>query len=405
MNNFTDANAFVSEKKIVILLLLLLLLLCSCTGKDKFVEDKSINKLTKKFSYTNGVCLRDNAMIKFSSFNRGDNVTIIDEDDDYYFVKKGSLTLKIKKDFIRTELDEPFVGYHAYTRGGSYLYSDVNGSDAIDTFSLNDEIEVIDEFGGMLYIEANGIRGYMYPSQISKTFIPVYIAPKPQYEESYDTGGSAGGGGGGESSPSPAPSPTPIPQQSGDGEDISIYIIPKYKTYCMAYSNELAGTILMDNTESYLSTVNRNENVYILSETEEEYIVLINGYQGKINKKYVRKENEEAYKKFEGYTLSGASLYSDYEMNNIILIFGINETVTIIDEVDDVYVIELDDGSIGYMKKSNISKDRIYIAPRVETPVEEPIYDTPSDGGGGGGESSPSPSPAPAQEEWTPAIM
>lgn len=387
-------------KKIIVLLLFLLL--CSCASEDKRAEQKTVNKLTEKFSYTNGVCLRDNAMIKFSSFNRGDNVTIIDEDDDYYFVKKGSLTLKVKKEYIRTELDEPFNEYHAYTRGGSNLYSNINGSDVIDTFSLNEEITVLDEFAGMLYIEANGIKGYIYPSNASKTVIPVYIAPKPEPEETYDTGGSSGGGGGG-SSPSPAPTPTPVPQQPGDGEDISIFNIPEHKVYYMSYSNEISGTILMDNTEAYLTTVNRNEDIYILNETDEEYIVLINGYQGIINKKYVRKENEEAYEKFEGYTVSGASLYSDYEMNNRTLTFGINETVTIIDEVDDVYVIELDDGSIGYMKKSNISKDRIYIAPRVEAPIEESTYDVPSGGDGGG--SSPSPSPAPAQEEWTPAAL
>lgn len=381
--------------------LLFILLLCSCTfSKHNHVEKKSVNKLTEKFSYVNGVCLRDNANILFSSFNRGDIVTIIDEDDDYYFVKKGSLTLKIKKDFIRTELDEPFAEYHAYTRGGSYFYSDISGSNIIGTFSLNDEITVIDEFSGMLYIESDGTKGYVYPSNVSKNVIPVYVAPEPQYEETYDSGSSSsGGGGGGGSSSSPASSDT----QQGDGEDIIIYNIPKHKVYFMSHTNEISGTILMDNTESYLAAANRNDNIYILNETDEEYIILVNGYQGKINKKYVRKENEETYEKFEGYTVSGASLYSDYEMNNITFIFGINETVTIIDEVDGVYVIELDDGSIGYMKKSNISKDRIYIAPRVEAPVEEPTYDSPSGGGGGG--SSDSSSPTKPSEEWTPAAL
>lgn len=387
-------------KKIIVLLLFLLL--CSCASEDKRAEQKTVNKLTEKFSYTNGVCLRDNAKILFSSFNRGDTIRIIDEDDDYYFVSKGSLTLKVKKEYIRTELDEPFNEYRAYTRGGSNLYSNINGSDVIDTFSLNEEITVLDEFAGMLYIEANGIKGYIYPSNASKTVIPVYIAPKPEPEETYDTGDSSGGGGGG-SSPSPAPTPTPVPQQSGDGEDISIFNIPEHKVYYMSYSNEISGTILMDNTEAYLTTVNRNDDIYILNETDEEYIILVNGYQGKINKKYVRKENEEAYEKFEGYTVSGASLYSDYEMNNRTLIFGINETVTIIDEVDGVYVIEIDDGKVGYMKKNNVSKDKIYIAPRVETPIEEPTYDT-SSSGGGGGSSSPAPAPAPA-EEWTPAAL
>lgn len=392
-----------------IMALLLIVLLCSCSNRDKRVEQNTVNKLTKKFSYTNGICLRDNANVLFSFLNRGEPVIIVDEDDDYYFIDKGSLTLKILKKYIRTELEEPFSEYRAYTRGGSRLYSNIDGDDVIDTFSLNEEIKVIDEFADMLYIEANGIKGYMYPSQVSKTIIPIYIAPKLQYEETYIPSGSSGGGDSGGSSPEPSleptPTPAPIPQQSGDGEDISIYNIPEYKTYYMSYSNELTGIILMDNTEAFLTTINRNENIYILNETEEEYIVLVNGYQGKINKKYVRKEDEAAYEKFEGYTVSGAPLYSDYEMKNRILTFGVNETVTIIDKVDGVYVIELEDGKEGYMKETNISKNRIYIAPKVETPKEEPSYSEPS--GGGGSSSSPEPTPAPSQmsEEWTPAAL
>lgn len=393
-----------------ILIILLVLILCSCSKKE-IVKQQTISELTNKFTYTNGVCLRDDVDILFSSLNRGDKVTIIDENDDFYFISNGSLVLKVQKKYIRTELDNPFEEYRAYTRAGSHLYSEINGNDIIETFSLNKEVMVIDEFDGMLLVELNGVKGYMYPSQTSRSLIPIYVAPTlPESNESYETSGSSSGGGdsgGGGGSPDPVPAPPVIPESHGDGEDISIYNIPKHKVYYMAYSNKLNGTVLMDNTKVYLSTINRNEEVNILSETDDKYIILIDGYQGTIEKKYVRKENEAKYEPFNGYTVSGASIYFDFEMNKIISIFGINETVKIIDEVDGVYIVELDNGDIGYMKKSNISKDKIYIAPRVEAPVEEPVYDTPSSGGGSSNndEGGGSPEPTPAPSEWTPEAL
>lgn len=392
--------------------MVLILLLCSCTSVNQKREEKSISKLTDKFTFSSGVCLRDEVKILYSSFNRGEIIKIIDEDEDYYYVKSGALTLAVQKEYIRTENDEAFSEYLAYTRSGSKLYSSIECDDVIETFSLNDEVNVLDEFAGMVFVESNGKKGYMFPSQISKNKIPIYVAPKPVEYDTYSSDSGSGGGGGSSSGsssssePSPAPAPEAPAQSSGDGEDVSLAInIPKHENHFLSYSQEISGSILMDGTKSYITTINRNDAVYILEETDNQYTILINGYKGTIDKKYVRKEDEAPYEKFDGYTTSGARLYKDFDAKETLLTFSINETVTIIDEVDGVYVIQLDTGETGYMRKASISKNKIYIAPKVEeTHVEEETSSHSSSSGGGSSSDSPAPPPPPPAEEWTPAV-
>ena len=64
-------------------IILLLLILCSCANSNPKVEKKNISKITDKFIFTNGECLRDNVKIYYSSFNRGDILEIVDEDEGY----------------------------------------------------------------------------------------------------------------------------------------------------------------------------------------------------------------------------------------------------------------------------------------------------------------------------------
>lgn len=391
------------------IIILLLVLLCSCTSVNQHSEEKTISKLTDKFVYTNGVCLRDNVKIYYSSYNRGDSVEITDEDEECYYVKNGGLTLAIQKDYIRTENDQEFSGYRAYTQTGAHLYSNIERSEVVKTFSLNDEVNVIDKFAGMLLIEVDGNKGYMIPTQVSKNKFSKHADPKPAENETYTPESYSGGGGGSSpNSSSPDPEPSAPPQSSGDGEDMVLVInIPKYIIHFISYKKSINGIILMDDTKSYITIMNRNDPVYILDENDNQYIILINGYKGMIDKKYVRKENEDLYEKMDVYTISGATIYKDFDMKEKMFMFGINEKITIIDEVDNVYVAQMSSGEVGYIKKASVSKKKIVIVPKAEKPEtneETPLY---SDSSGGGSSSSSSPAtppPTPPTEDWTPAV-
>lgn len=393
-------------KKIFVLLIILL---CGCTSVRN--TNNTITPLTKKFNYTEGVCLKDNTIIKYSSYNRGDVVSIVDEDDTYYYIDNNGMKLFIKKEFIRTEKEEPFNEYQAYTRNGSKLYSNIDFKEEIYSFSLNNNVTVIDEFAGVLLVQYDNNLGFMDAGQVSKTLIQIYIAPKEEYKE--PEASSSSGGGSSDSTPSSDPTPTPTPEANqqtiGDGEDISIAIIPKYENHFLAYASVIKGMVLMDGTPSYITTINRNDDVYVLSEDEDEYTILLNGFKGKIEKKYVRQASDNPYESFEGYTVSGATVYSDFEMKNKSMVYGINEIIKVIDEVDDVYVVEIKDKIFGYMKKSSISKDKIYIAPKVVAPEVEESTDNSSNSGGStdsSPSSEPTPAPAPVQaEEWTPEAL
>lgn len=390
-------------KNKIISLLTICSLLSGCAITSNQNSNKEINKLTPKFEYELGKCLKDNTTIEYKTLNRGDNISIINEDDKYFYFDYNGMTLSILKDYVRTENDEPFEEYTGYTRSGSKFYSNKNLDESIHTFSLNDNVKVIDEVLDILIVEYDGQFGYMNSSQVSKKKISTYVAPKVKEEEHYESsgGGSSGGsssggdsGGGGSSAPTPS--------YNQDGDDMSLaYQGGGYHNHFLDTVQKINGTIKIDGTITYLSRTNRNDTVYVLSEDDNEYTILINGYSGKINKAYVRMDDEEAYQGFDGYTSGGAVAYKDFEKTKKHESFSTNEIVHIIDEVDNMYVISDDEGNEYYISKSVISKNKIYIAPKPK--VEEKPQETYSGGGGSSGGEGSTPAPAPA-EEFTPTM-
>jgi len=390
----------------IISCLLILSILVGCDEKtdESFLSlNKNIEELSYKFDYELGKCLLDNIAIEYSIFNRGEKVHIKDEDDDFYYIDYKTLTLAIDKRFIRNENEEEFKVYEAYTRNRSNMYADIQCQGKINSFSLNDVVKVLDSFYDLLLVEYEGKIGYMYPSQVSKSKIQIYVAPPVETPSSNSGGSSSSGGGGGNSNPIPS-NPNP-PASSGDGEDIQL----AYKSYGYRIVNltgytQMDGLVLADNTKAYITKLNRDDVIKILEENEDLYTILINGHQGKIKKLYVRKDSEQSYEQWQGYSKSGVGIYGDYLLDNRISYCSINEKIYVIDEVDGVYVIKLENGEIAYMSSSSVSKEKnkVYVAP----PVEVPSYSGggSSSSGGGGGNYNPSPKPEPVQE-WTDPVL
>ena len=392
--------------KKTLILMIALAMLTGCSFFEKTQEkvefnNHTINKLNDKFEYVNAKCLRNDAMIEYSTVNRGDEIGIIDEDDKYYYFNKDNLTLAILKDFVRTENEEPFESFTGYARSGRGIYTNYDLKERIKKLSLNDEVNVIDGFLGVYYVEYEGTYGYMDEDSISRSKISTYVAPKITEQAPTSDGGSShshhddGGGG----SPAPAPEPKFVPSFDEPEINLHTFSIRNDDTVqCLAYVNEVKGIVLADKIVVYLSVLQRGDAVNVVEENDDICVILIQGRKAKIEKDYIRLDSEEKYESWIGYTYGSSPVYYDYEMNNRIKRFDINDEVEVIDKIKDVCVVQLEDGLIGYMDESNISEEEIYIAPK-KVEVEVPAA---SDGGGsshshhddGGGSPAPAPEPS-----------
>ena len=394
-------------------IVLLALVIITASGIANITADEStitghISELTPKFSYETGKVIKARVEVFYIDLLRGEEVDIIDEDDIYYYIDRDSLVLAIKKVFIRTQKEKEFERYLGYTKKNAGLFSDYELSAKIKSFKLNDNVNVIDGFNGVLLVEyEEGKYAYMSSSSVSDKKIIVYTSSAPAAPSNDGGGGSSDGGsgggnsGGGGSSPVPSePSPS-----SGDGQDISLsYTVPQYETINLADSNIIKGKILADGTKAYITVLRRNDVVKILEYDDEKAIILINGFKGTI-KRNVFRMDDEIYESWKGYTRSGTATYRDPELKERISTYKINTVVKVIDYFDGVYVIELDDGSEAYVSKNNVSEKKFstYVAPSA------PSTQSSDDGGGGGGGDSGgggggSP-PAPSEPEWTEPVL
>jgi hypothetical protein len=393
--------------------ILTLFMLCACTNEVKDVDSKDnniINELSPKFIYETGICLKDNTLVEYSSLNCDTQIHIVDEDDTYYYFDNNNLILAIDKRYVRRSDEEAFVEYTGYTRNGSKLYSDLDLSEDIKKFALNNEVKVIDEFAGVLYVQYEDIFGYMSRSQVSSKKISTYVAPKPSTQNNNnDTTPDYSGGGSSSGSDSSSPTPTepsPAPS-SGDGEDITLSYYGDGHIVLLSDSG-IDGKVLADNIKTYITKLNRGDIVKILNSDEEYCEILIDGRCGKIKKTYIRLDSEKAYEAWDGYTKSNIRIYND---SGLIRRCKLNEILHIVDEIDGKYVVELEDDSFAYVDTDDVSKteNKVYVAPKPST--QNNNNDTTPDYSGGGSSNSgsdsstPTPSEPTPEVEWTPEVL
>ena len=399
------------KRLLIITISLILLTGCSIINTEETkTEAQIIEEISgRKFEYSDAVCLRGRAKVQFIELNRNDEINIIDEDENFYYFDNNGLILAVEKEYVRTENDEPFEEYTGYAYSGAEVFSDYELNDKIADLYKNDEIKVIDKIGKVLLVNYEGEVRYMYQSDVSESYIVTYyrapVVEEPVYTPSYSGGGgsssgggSGSGGGGGGTTPDPTPS-------SGDAQEISIsdlaFVITEDKTEFVPNDSfvEIKGQILLDNTKAYITYFSRSEDVRVLNVDDEYAYVLISGFVGKIEREYLRLESDEEYDAWDGYAYSGAEVFYDFELTDEMDWFYKNDDVHVIDKVEDVYVVELKDGSFGYMSVDDVSET--YLPTYRPAPEPEPVVTPSYSGGGGGGGSSPAPEPPapPVSEE------
>lgn len=390
-----------------------------------------------------GICLANDLKVRYEVLNRGDKVSIVGEDGDFYLIEYGEdfrgdpATLLVEKKYIRS--DEANVEARTvYCVGNAPVYSSaVCGEDQLLLNAIeNAEVTVIDEMNGIVYIEwtetteENGTvtrHGYMLSSDVSDTYITA-----PVWYGGGGGGGNGGGGGGGGS------------DAGYDGGDIAagdllgaripgggmcgptVFLAPLKHTTVRRVMTDVEkaepaadevteGVCFSDEVPVYAGVLNYGDEVKVIAEREDtsaphmmftygvdengsltyeeipvyEVRVLLNGCICDVLECVFRMPEDEPFEAWDGYIQNDVSGYSNYDLSDDGIDLPVNSLVTVEDEILGVLIIK--DGDNVYYVTPDCIKTEEYVAP-----VNYGWYGGGGGGGGGGGE---------VVESWTPPAL
>ena len=334
-----------------------------------------------------GYCRLGDWGLLWTTYQRGDEVTLLGRWNDYYIVEGEEANLLVEKRFLRWDGEEVPSEAEGWAYADTAVYSSgyLFGT-PIARLPLNTKVRVIDTKANWAYIEWAGGSGYVDAAKISDQHVNVY------------TGNGGSGGTGGNVGVVPS---VPSGGSSQDGTDVNMgelalelnhppvisllgaYCGPEYETFAPC-----PAMILSDETEAYLCFLRRADELKVTEVGETECTILINGLFAKLSRWAVRMEADEEYAPWLAYTASGAVAYTEYQRNNKLRTFGLNDRVWVVDELVELslYVVEID-GVYGYMRSGDLSATQLiaYAGGAGDNASGGGVPSVPSVGGGSSG--------------------
>lgn len=331
-------------------------------------------------------------------------VTVVDEKDDWLFVKT----------------DEGVTGY---ARATDFRTEDEKrAEDEAAAAAEEDEGWYEEEWYEEWYDYSDD---YSYDDSGSS-----YVAPEPEPEPT--------------PAPEPTPEPAPSPEPSTGGDDGGDIVLagfnpsskPFVETAYAAESSSAAaaktygkGVILSDGVTLYLAKLNRGEAVDQADAQAKggdavgTVLVKVDGIEGTITRALVSLEDDAPFKVVDAYTQEGAVIYRDYTLEDEERTCALNDVLHLVDEYGDNYVIE-EKGVFFYTPMTSVSLTKIeepeepeaeeaeeesdgeegeeeYWEPEYYEEYTEPYYEEPYYGDDSGNtyvEPEPAPAPEPEPE-------
>ena len=264
----------------------------------------------------------DGVLIPGPTLQRGDELQNIEPADEltgayagqYYRADYGEQTVYLPKAWVRTADEAAPEQWTGFAAQDAIIFSKPNLSgDDILTLSLNEEVQVLDEFNGLVYVKnADGAEGYMPADKVLREKAPEQTAPaasasrpssssskgsgssgssssnkKPSSGSSSSSGnsGSSGSTGGGSGSTGGSSSGGSSGSSSNDGDDMTLPTAVSYASFSgrsllgveIAYADEpkddfaesavegsgLSGVVLAADTVTYMGMLNRGDSVTV----------------------------------------------------------------------------------------------------------------------------------------------
>lgn len=361
---------------LIIIILSLLILLCACDEDAQKLElptqpqqaaatpasepaptPKPTPTPTPEPEWTPATVKANDVGILWAKLLRGDEITVSAENDEWCFGSFEGTNVFIEKRFLRasSEAAPEMQTYYAAGSGGIYPDPYFEG-ESLATPARNDELELLDIFGGICLVKYNDIIGFMREEDVSPTLL-----------QNYYYGGGGGGSSGG-----------------ADGGDIQLsWRVTAYKAMQLAVTEEMLmpvqeykATVLADGTEAYLAIVDRGTELRVTDVKDGvSEIYLESGLFGTVDDKVLKHLGADDYEEWTAYSDRGATAYTDYLLRNTPELLEMNTEMTVIDEMDGILIAEIY-GQIYYIHPENVSPEK-YVTH---------YYSGGGSGGSGGGE-------------------
>ena len=295
---------------------------------------------------------------------RGTDVTITGEKDDYYIVDCSAGSGLIEKRLLATEADKKFEEWKGYACYGAKLYSSyrLNG-EPVSELNMNDEMTVLADLDGVYLVDFNGTKGYVQSDMVSDTQIAYYYY------------GGGGDGGGGSASAGGA-----------DGGDISLGCRVENAPALTFLSSTAAPKVTSGSKAQVISLeaeliaafYSMGDEVRVVSTDGKACTLYINGVYAQMEKRFLLLDGETADAPKEVYVNCMSNLYDNYYLllNDNVKQFGLNDKLTILADMEDCWFVSTADGAYGYIEKEKVS----------DTPITYYGGYGGGDSGGGGSE-------------------
>lgn len=291
---------------------------------------------------------------------RGDELDIEDEWENYYIVNSAEGRGYVEKRLVALAAEEETEPRTAYARSQAGFFTGyLLRGEPERLLDTNTELQVLADLGDCCLVELDGALGYVPADMLSDSRI--------QYHN------YSGGGGGGGSAPS----------GGADGGDISLGAQTRkvFRATGIAhpalYGTEggAAARVISATAELYAAVYKRGEQVRVFSRENDACTLYIDGVFAAVEKRCLLLEGEEAFESRVGYAASGAELFPAFYLCGAPLqSLATNTELTLLAELGDCYLVSLPEGDMGYVALDQVR--------------DQPVVYNYSGGGGGGSSSS-----------------
>lgn len=154
--------------------------------------------------------------------------------------------------------------------------------------------------------------------------------------------------------------PTDVPTEESTATPTEVPTEPPTEPTTEPIPNCVNAVVQVDDAPAILMLLNRDDRVDVVGEHDDNHYVIKTeqGY-GLVEKQLLRMAEEPGYDVWTGYAYPDAEVHDDYQLiGEPIKLLKRNTKVDVLDELKYCYIVEVED-SIGFMKKSEVSKKRI----------------------------------------------
>ena len=272
----------------------------------------------------------------YCRLDRGAQLVIIDELENFNLVDMGGLIGLIEKQFLRPDDEAAPEERTVYARETVSIYPTVYMEDEpVAQAGFNEALTVLDEFGDIMLVGKDGLCGFILSS---------FVGDSPIY---YSGGGSGGSGdsGGGSSG-------------GADGGDIQLGFAAGQSGGFIRLASSRPAHVLGNGVELYLTVLSRGDTVKVLSREDGMCKLYIDGLVAQVPDWAIQMPEDEPYVEWDGYAAKGMPLYADYRMRVPARDVVLNTQLHVLQDFGDLLLVSLEE-ELYYVPADCVSQNYI----------------------------------------------